>query len=194
MRRKRYRFARPGLLAIALLIALGMTGIGYSAWTDQVAIEGTLETGIWEAGGSMDFWQTWRNHYSEEEMLPWLEDIDGASNWLGPTTVEGLDEMFASAAEDGATMRNRFLGHYMATRLSIAAGRLSVGNTHDITGIPGHEYLGLGDPSSATLSAIVIAIQWKHPADPGDEGACWPNTSQYETMKDICEAINNLQT
>ncbi|MFO7995918.1 MAG: hypothetical protein R6U93_02025 [Dehalococcoidia bacterium] len=194
MRRRKGRFARPGLLAIALLLALGITGIGYGAWTDEIYIEGTVTTGEWDVGGSMGFWRTWWTHYSEEEMTPWLGDIDAASRWLGPTTVQEMDELFAAATGPGATMRNRFTAHYMATRLSIAAGRLSPGNTHDITGIEGYSYLGLPDPASATLSAIVIAIEGKHPADPGDEAACWPNTSQYETMKDICDAINNLQT
>ena len=167
-------------------------GIGYAAWTDEVHIEGTITTGTWDVGGSMGFWTNWRNHYSEEEMLPWLAEVDAASKWLGPTTVEGLDELFAAATGGGASMKSRFLAHYMATRLSIAAGRLNPANTHDIIGIEGYGYLGLPDPASATLSAIIVAIEGKHPADPSDPAACWPTTEQYETMKDICDALNNL--
>ena len=44
MRRRRDRFPRLGLLAIALLLGLCVTGIGYAAWTDQVTIQGTVET------------------------------------------------------------------------------------------------------------------------------------------------------
>lgn len=194
MRRKRRTFPRLGLLMLALLVSLCLTGIGYGAWTDQVTIEGTISTGTWDVGGSMGFWRTWWTRYSEAEMLPWLEEVNDASNWLGPTTLEGLDDLFAAATGPGATMRNRFTAHYMATRLSIAAGRLSPGNTHDITGIEGYGYLGLTNPASATLSEIVIAIEGKHPADPDDPGACWPTTGQFETLKDICDDVNNLQT
>ena len=34
-----------GLLALALVLALGALGVGYAAWTDQVTIEGTVTTG-----------------------------------------------------------------------------------------------------------------------------------------------------
>ncbi len=194
MRSRRKSFARPGLLAIVLLVALGMTGIGHAAWTDQVYIEGTITTGEWDAGGSMGFWRTWWTHYSEEEMTPWLEDIDAASKWLGPTTIDELDQLFDSAAGGGATMRNRFLGHYMATYLSIVSGRLNVANIHDLTGIAGNGYLDLPNPPPPTLSSIIIAIEGKHPAAPEDSGACWPTSKQFEVMKDICDAINSLQT
>ena len=45
--RRRSRFARLGILSIALLLSLCVTGIGYSAWTDTVSIYGTVETGRW---------------------------------------------------------------------------------------------------------------------------------------------------
>jgi len=45
MRRRRNRFARIGMLSIALLLALCVTGVGYAAWTDTVSIGGTVETG-----------------------------------------------------------------------------------------------------------------------------------------------------
>jgi len=34
-----------GLLALALVLALGALGVGYAAWTDTVTIEGTVNTG-----------------------------------------------------------------------------------------------------------------------------------------------------
>jgi len=45
MKRRRNRFARIGMLSIALLLALCVTGVGYAAWTDTVSIGGTVETG-----------------------------------------------------------------------------------------------------------------------------------------------------
>lgn len=193
MKRNRNRFARLGVLPIVLLLALCLTGVGYGMWSDTVYIEGTITTGEWDCGGTIGFWKNWNNHYNEAEIVPWLAEVDAASKWLGPTTVEGLDQLFAAATGEcpPPTMKSRFLAHYMATRLGIASGRLDTGNTHHISGIAGYAYLGLPDPASATLSDIVIAIEGKYPAEPEDPEA-WPTDKQYETMKDICDALNNL--
>jgi hypothetical protein len=43
--RKKSRFARLGLLSIALLVSLCVMGIGYAGWTDTVSIDGTVEMG-----------------------------------------------------------------------------------------------------------------------------------------------------
>jgi hypothetical protein len=46
--RKRNRFARLGLLSIALLLSLCVMGIGYAGWTDTASIDGTMHTGYIE--------------------------------------------------------------------------------------------------------------------------------------------------
>jgi len=192
-KRNRSRFSRLGLLPIALLLALCLTGVGYGMWSDEVYIEGTITTGEWDCGGTVGYWMNWDNHYTEAEMLPWLVAINSSSEWLGPTTVAGLDDLFAATGQcPPPTMKSKFLAHYMATRLDIASGRLDTGNTHDITGIAGYAYLGLPNPALATLSEIIIAIEGKYPAEPEDPEAVWPTDNQYETMKDICDALNNL--
>jgi hypothetical protein len=49
--RNRGRFARVGLLCVALLICLGITGVGYAGWTATAFVDGNVETGSW--GGSL---------------------------------------------------------------------------------------------------------------------------------------------
>ncbi|MBA7566768.1 hypothetical protein ES708_08464 [subsurface metagenome] len=44
-RTNRNGLKRIGVLALALVIALGSLGVAYAAWTDSVYIEGTVETG-----------------------------------------------------------------------------------------------------------------------------------------------------
>ena len=46
--RKRNRFARLGMLSIALLLSLCVMGIGYAGWTDTVSIDGTMKMGYIE--------------------------------------------------------------------------------------------------------------------------------------------------
>jgi len=41
---------RIGLISLALVLALGVLGVGYAAWIDQVTIEGTVETGSLKLG------------------------------------------------------------------------------------------------------------------------------------------------
>jgi len=196
MKKRRNRFSRLGLLPIVLLLALCLTGVGYGMWSDTVYIEGTITTGTWDVGGTIGYWKNWDRHnpYTGEQIEQWLGDIDDASRWLGPTMMAGLDDLFYAATGEcpPPTMKSRFLAHYMATRLNIVSGRLDVGNTHDITGIKGYGYLGLPNPASATLSEIIIAIEGKYLAEPEDPEAVWPTDKQYETMKDICDALNNL--
>jgi len=45
LRKSRNGLKRIGLLALALVIALGSLGVAYSVWTDEVYIEGTVQTG-----------------------------------------------------------------------------------------------------------------------------------------------------
>ena len=45
MRGKRNRFSRLGMLCIALLLALCVTGVGYASWTDEITIDGTANLG-----------------------------------------------------------------------------------------------------------------------------------------------------
>jgi len=44
-RRGRNGLKRMGVLALAMVIALGALGVAYAAWTDSVTVEGTVETG-----------------------------------------------------------------------------------------------------------------------------------------------------
>ena len=46
--RKRNRFARLGLMSIALLLSLCVMGIGYAGWTDTISIDVTMKTGYIE--------------------------------------------------------------------------------------------------------------------------------------------------
>ncbi|RLC91043.1 MAG: hypothetical protein DRI39_10840, partial [Chloroflexi bacterium] len=120
--------------------------------------------------------------YTREQIEDWLEQIDADSCWLGPTTVQGMEAVLWDATCDG--MEERFLGHYLATSLDAASGRLALTRTHDVTGLDEDNYLGLADPEEATLAEIIDAI----------EGKCGesPSKDEFEVMKDICDALNNL--
>jgi predicted ribosomally synthesized peptide with SipW-like signal peptide len=49
LRRNRNGLKRIGLLALALVLALGSLGVAYAAWTDRVYVQGTVNTGTLDA-------------------------------------------------------------------------------------------------------------------------------------------------
>lgn len=184
-------FGRLGLICLALIICLAGTGVGYAKWTDTVTIEGTINTGEWDCGGTIGFWKNWDSHntYTGEKIEGWLGIIDDHSDWLGPTTVENMVVWLTWGDENSASnMTNKFLAQYLATRLNMETKplpRLNPDNEHDITTIKGYEYLGLDNPSSANLSEIVKAIEGMYAEEPTDK--------QFGVMKNICDALNNLE-
>lgn len=136
--------------------------------------------------GTPGFWKNWDSHntFSQSEIEGWLTEIDAASLWHGPTTISGMEGVFAAALGQSATPYTRFLAHYLATRLNERSGILNPGDTHDVTGQDPANYLSLAIPSSATLSEIINAIESKH--------GTWPTDTEFNTMKIVCDAINNL--
>jgi hypothetical protein len=47
-KRRNIKMKKIGLLCMALVLALGMLGVGYAMWKDEVTIEGTVSTGTVE--------------------------------------------------------------------------------------------------------------------------------------------------
>jgi len=188
MRRRGIKGNLPklGVLCLALLLGMGSLAVGYAAWTDPLTIGGTVNTGSWSSSGTPGFWKSWDSHntYTQEEIEEWLENIDGDSGWLGGH-IEDISDMvavFDAGEGDGPTMPERFLRHYLATRLNVEAGRLSPGTFHLFGSYDSGDYLNMG--GQGTLEFIIIAIE-------GKEGTS-PTEAQFEIMKNICDALNNI--
>lgn len=54
----RNRFGKLGFIALGLVLALALCGIGYAHWSETLNIEGTVITGEWHCGCSHGFWKT----------------------------------------------------------------------------------------------------------------------------------------
>lgn len=139
------------------------------------------------AEGTIGFWRNWDSHntFSEEEIEGWLAEIDSASNWYGPTTVEGMVALMEAALGRGARAEEKFLAHCLATRLNERSGILEGADTYDVTGLDSKNYLALSDPTNASLTEIIAAIESKFGTS--------PKNSQFNIMKNVCDALNNLQ-
>lgn len=139
--------------------------------------------------GTLGFWKNWNKHntYLQTEIEDWLDLIDDDSAWLGPTNVADMVTVLEQAS--GGTMEQKFLGHYLAQRLNLESERQEwTTPTHDITGIAGYGYLIPGPspaPTAATAEEIIISIEGKHGTGPTD--------GQFETMKGVCDKLNNLE-
>ncbi len=137
--------------------------------------------------GTPGFWKNWDKHqtFSEERIEDFLKEIDATSEWLGPTTVEGMEQAFAAATGKNATAETRFLSQYLATRLNAQAGLLCEGETHDVSSLDPANDLNLSDPTAATLDETIAAVEGMFGTDPTDK--------QFEIMKNISDALNNLE-
>ncbi len=153
---------------------------------EQEAIYGfTIDTRFAEAEpGTIGFWGNWDAHdtFVASDIEGWLAAIDASSDWLGPTTMSGTDELF-DTARGRSTMEARFLAHYLATRLNDQAGLLCAAAGHNIRGVDPDNYLGLADPEDAGLADIITAIEAK--------AGTAPTRQQYEVLKSISDGLNN---
>jgi hypothetical protein len=108
-----------GLLALALVLALGALGVGYAAWEDSVTITGTVETGsvdieiidyssttIWKShdyNNEIYIQHTWANPGSDRVSDPDpTSKVDAFPNWEeeGDPGSSGVDPVaYAEASE-----------------------------------------------------------------------------------------------
>lgn len=139
------------------------------------------------ATGTIGFWRNWDSHntFTEGEIEGWLTEIDASSQWFGPTTVEGMVSLMQAALKGNAKPKDKFLAHCLATRLNERSGILDGLDTHDVTGEDPGNYLGLANPSTATLNQIIAAIEGKF--------GTAVNNARYNIMKNVCDALNNLE-
>ncbi|MCP8314106.1 MAG: hypothetical protein H3Z53_07030 [archaeon] len=99
--------------------------------------------------------------------------------------TDGMVKLIKDATGKGSTMEKKFLAQYLALRLNVESLRIHpTAYTHDVTALDPSNYLGLADPSSATVSEIIAAIEGKYGTS--------PTGAQFEIMKNICDALNNL--
>jgi len=189
------KFGKIGILGLAVLLALVAVGVGLAHWQETLTIETTVETGTWEVGGTPGFWGNWDSHktYTETEILGFLRPIDLLSDWLVPdmdgNDIIDINDMEAVfAAGEGGTAEEKFLAHYLATRLNVRAGTLSGDTVHVFssydpsTGDYPYGYLALS--GQGTLQEIIDAIESKYGTSPTE--------GQFEIMKNICDALNDL--
>jgi hypothetical protein len=54
-RKRRNSIAKLGMFSLALMMALGMTGVGYCLWTDIASISAEVQTGSWTAQLNVDY-------------------------------------------------------------------------------------------------------------------------------------------
>ena len=83
---------------------------------------------------------------------------------------------------EGLTKHEREIVTPQAASIAVATGH----GPERVLNMCANNYLGLADPSAATLSEIIAAIESKF-----GTGA---TKDELEIMKNICDALNNLES
>jgi hypothetical protein len=137
------------------------------------------------ATGTIGFWKNWNSHktYTKTQIETWLVQINNASNWYGPATVQGMVNLFNVGTSGSATPMSRFLAQCLASNLNLRSGRQDPTDPHDVTGADPGNYLGLANPSASTLPQILGRIETKFGTS--------PTNAQFLIMKDVCDKLNN---
>jgi hypothetical protein len=159
-----------------------------------------------DAGGSSGFWKNRAvNEYGggligKQTVSGWFASIVTGSRWFTDITITGDPQsdyntmvgiLNASGGSTYADKVNKFRSHYLATRLNAETNppRLSPENWHVIAGVAGAEncfgYAG------GTLSQIIASIE-----SMGSDGNIFsppPTAGDIEIMKDVCEALINVE-
>jgi predicted ribosomally synthesized peptide with SipW-like signal peptide len=184
------------LLCLIILCALlgGALAGTLADFSDiETSRDNVFEVGEWawppptDSGGTIGFWKRDKT-YTEAQINTWLAIIDDNSEWLVPDIdgdsdidVQDMDIIMAQAK--GGTMEQKFLAHYLATRLNAESGRLYLEATHDFSAYDPGNYLGLD--GSGTLEQIISALESKYDTS--------PTKNQFGIMKDICDELNNVR-
>lgn len=154
--------------------------------TLKVDIGGT--PGFWNGPGALEL-------HGKPQIAAWFKEIVGVSAWFSDVTVSvdsGIDYeimryILGNVGGGGYEGKvNQFRAQYLATRLNAISGQLSLRGWHDISAIGG---LG-GYPSPLWLADIISLIESQAEGDVFTPG---PPGDQIETMKDLCEALNELR-
>ena len=164
----------------------------FTVHVEQIARQGSeyvftiRKTFELHATGTIGFWKNWDKHktFSKAEIEGWLVQINNASSWFGPTTVQGMVNLINAGTSSGATAKSRFLAQCLATRLDERSGIFDATGTHNVTSADPGNYLNLATPGNATLAQIFAAIESKFGTS--------PTNAQFLIMKDVCDRLNNL--
>ncbi len=172
-RRKRSPFARAGALCLALVLGLGMMGVGLAHWTDTLYIGGTVGTGEWGTSETAYAYGDGYAHCFSEY---------GFSNWgwtNGPLSAGEYEfEIHAGVGQcipteetlvgwltviyDGATAivtYNMYVGYTMdATHLYVGNDPLPTKKNGDYTTAPGQYPYGRNLVDATTDSYEVTGL------------------------------------
>jgi hypothetical protein len=97
-----------GLLALALVLALGALGVGYAMWTDTITIHGTVETGSVDINVEYYSGTDIYKDLSSDNLTTyhWLTDAAGNLKWSSGTPYDpnNADHFLVASAATSSTL------------------------------------------------------------------------------------------
>ena len=159
-----------------------------------------------ELGGTPGFWTSPQaaREYGKPAIVSWFKDIVLDSDWFEDNLADGTDKEVYNKMCDILKRTNggkyqkevkKLRSQYLATRLNTMPTpfRLALDTQHNITGVPGNggyidasDYFGF---DIGTLQQIINTIESKSDGGIFTEP---PSRNEILIMKDVCDALNNL--
>lgn len=160
-----------------------------------------------QLGGTPGWWQSKAavKQYGKSQIADWFRDIVLDSPWFENSLAGGSDDkvyaemvgILGKTSGPGYEGKlNRFRSQYLATRLNTMpdSPRLGLDTSHDITSVPRNggyidasDYFGF---DIGTLQQIIDTIESKAK---GDIFTAPPSQEEILIMKDVCDALNNVE-
>jgi hypothetical protein len=173
-----------GLLALALVLALGALGVGYAAWTDTIFITGTVETGsvdleIIDTSNTwilkvpdhgIEIWHTW------DSQEPEVEPFNG--DWFHSPPAIPISKSLIAWADADKISDNEIVGSFgnafpcaelTADCLIHYAGSVPAMVSAEITGSTDLTDNGVNDCDLLAPYVVFAFYEWDETTGQGDE-------------------------
>jgi hypothetical protein len=168
-------------------------------YSDTEKCHNSFIRGARERGGTPGFWGGCGaiKEYGKDNLVTWFREIVADSEWFTDVTITGnlyvdYNKMLGILQGGGwgySGAVKKFRAQYLATRLNTMPDppRLGLSTVHGITSIPGaSSYFGY---NTGTLQEIIETIESKAE---GEIFTAPPSKDNILIMKDVCDALNNV--
>jgi ABC-type transport system substrate-binding protein len=154
--------------------------------TTSTEVSFTLYEESWSDGTvprTIGYWKNWDKHYTPELVQTLIDKVKSASELFDELTIDNIGTYFKINRQ--STMETKAQAQLLASWLNIVSAQLRIDIQVDITSISGWETVITDDDGILTVDVLLNQIDKCYVTDAD------LTKEQWETIKDILDALNN---